>query len=109
MRRSKKRVIGARLDPRGVGQRIRAARLGLAWRQKDLACAVEMTPKTVACWECGARIPRPDTLVVLAVALRRTLDWIVLGRHARKRSGIRAAKGQSGSTPQPAALPRGAP
>jgi transcriptional regulator with XRE-family HTH domain len=82
MRRSKQ-PIAVKLDARAIGQRIRAARNARGWRIADLAAAIGMAPQTVACYECGARVPLTRTLVVLAVALRRTVDWILTGRHGR--------------------------
>jgi transcriptional regulator with XRE-family HTH domain len=84
MSRHSKQPIAVTLDARAIGQRIRAARRRRRWTMADLGRAIGMAPQTVACYECGARTPLVPTLVALALALRRTVDWILTDRHGRR-------------------------
>ena len=67
-------------DAKAIGLRIRAARKNRKWRIRDLAEAVGRAEQTVACWECGARVPSTWTVMIrLCHALRRSSDWLVYG------------------------------
>ncbi len=68
-------------DAKAIGRRIRATRKSRGWRIRDLAEAVGMKESTVACWECGARVPHTWTMLIrLCHALRRSADHLVVGR-----------------------------
>ena len=67
------------LDPKAIGERIAKARKGRRWKQKQLAEACGVKENTVAMWEGGWRVPQRDTLVALAIHLRRSIDWLLCG------------------------------
>lgn len=59
-------------------RRLRAARLRAGMSKAAVAAAAGMKSRQVASrWEDGQRIPDPDTLVVLARALRTTVDYLL--------------------------------
>ena len=67
-------------DRKAIGKRIAAARRHRGWRQRDLADAIGVALGTVVAWECGVRLPeRTKVLARLAMALRRKVDWLLLG------------------------------
>jgi transcriptional regulator with XRE-family HTH domain len=67
-------------DAKAIGLRIRAARKSRSWKIRDLAEAVGMARQTVACWECGARVPHTWSMMIrLCHALRRSSDWLLYG------------------------------
>ena len=67
-------------DAVGIGLRIRAARKNRKWRIRDLAEAVGRAEQTVACWECGARVPTTWSMMIrLCYALRRTPEHLLMG------------------------------
>lgn len=82
-------------DRKAIGKRIAAARRHRGWRQRDLADAIGVALGTVVAWECGVRLPeRTKVLARLAKALRRKVDWLLLGGATTggvvvHRSGIR--------------------
>lgn len=78
-----KQPVNVRLDARAIGLRIRKTRKAREWHLADLAARIGVSPKTVAAWECGARVPMRDSLVALAMLFRRRLDWLVHGTYAR--------------------------
>lgn len=68
-------------DAKAIGLRIRAARKARGWKIRDLAEAVGRAEQTIACWECGARVPQTWTMLIrLCHALRRSGDWLAMGR-----------------------------
>ena len=75
--RTRKRRVT--LDAKAIGKRIAKARKSRRWKQKHLAAAVGVQENTVANWEGGHRVPPHDTLVSLAIHLRRSIDWILCG------------------------------
>ena len=71
------------IDSKAVGQRIKRARVSRGWHAaRDLAEACGLAVGTIGSYEAGLRLPSRDTLVSLSVALRRTMDWLLLGRNA---------------------------
>ena len=86
MRRCQDRVT-VKLDGKAIGRRIAEARTRRGWSRTDLAGALGVRPGTVSNYEGGWRIPRLETVAVLAVVLRRTMDWITTGRGARSSHG----------------------
>lgn len=80
----KKAPVTVALDAKAIGLRIRTARKAIKWDITSLARVVECAYSTVASWECGSRIPQRDGLVKLAVALRRSLDFLVFGTGERR-------------------------
>ena len=67
-------------DAKAIGLRIRAARKSRSWKIRDLAEAVGVARQTVACWECGARVPHTWSMMIrLCHALRRSSDWLLYG------------------------------
>jgi transcriptional regulator with XRE-family HTH domain len=72
------------LSRKEVGRRIARARRARTpdggWTQKDLAQAMGVSWHTVVGWENGVRFPQTRYLGTLANCLRRSLDWILLGR-----------------------------
>ena len=76
-------AITVTLDAKAIGARIRKARKARGWSLAELARRVSVQRMTVACWECGARVPKRESLV--ALVLRRKLDWLVLGQRGRAR------------------------
>jgi len=67
-------------DPRAIGRRIRAARKSRGWRIRDLADAVGVKEPTVKCWESGSYVTKVTKMIRLCHALRRSMDWLVMGR-----------------------------
>lgn len=57
-----------------VGDRIREAREGKGWLQKELAARVHVEPQTVSNWERGVTTPDLDKLAILAHELDRELS-----------------------------------
>lgn len=70
-------------DPVAIGDRIRRARKLRGWRMKDLAKATGLSKGMIGCYECGCRTPRLETMVRIAVALQRKLDYLVRGLGVR--------------------------
>lgn len=76
------------INVKEIGQRIRAARRSRQWKLRHLADALDVTPGTISLWEAGRREPRSvATWARLSIALRRSLDWLLLGlpKNARQR------------------------
>jgi transcriptional regulator with XRE-family HTH domain len=67
------------LDPVQIGERIRAARLSRGMTQAEVAAAIGRTKPSVCNYEAGRVVPHVGTLVALCGALRRSLDWLLLG------------------------------
>jgi transcriptional regulator with XRE-family HTH domain len=62
-----------------LGDRIRAARADLGWKQKHLAAEVRVEPVTVSRWERGATTPDLDTLRAVAQATGKPIAYFVTG------------------------------
>lgn len=60
-----------------LGRRIRAARDGKQWKQKQLAAAVHVEPVTVSRWERGEHAPDIDMLEAIAKATGQPLSFFV--------------------------------
>jgi transcriptional regulator with XRE-family HTH domain len=69
-------MAGHRTD---LGDRIRAARGELGWKQKHLAAEVRVEPITVSRWERGATTPDLQTLRLVAGATGKPLAYFVSG------------------------------
>ena len=89
MTRRKRPTKIPRLDARAIGARIASARRSYRWTQARLAELVGMKENTVSNWEGGWRVPQRDTLVALSIVLRRSIDFLLLGKGTRKtRTGL---------------------
>jgi transcriptional regulator with XRE-family HTH domain len=62
-----------------LGDRIRAARAELGWKQKHLAAEVRVEPITVSRWERGATTPDLETLRSVAQATGKPITYFVAG------------------------------
>jgi transcriptional regulator with XRE-family HTH domain len=62
-----------------LGDRIREARSGKGWKQRELAAEVEVEPITVSRWERGATTPDLDVLGLVAEATGKPLSYFVGG------------------------------
>ena len=67
------------LDPLAVGRRVSGLRRKRGWRQVDLAEASGVHPAVIGLIEVGLRVPSRDAAIGLAVALRRSIEWILFG------------------------------
>jgi len=77
--RVKKRKATPILDPVAIGRRVREARKARGWRQYDLAMVSGIDRRVVGAIEIGIRVPSRDAGIGLAVALRRSLEWLYFG------------------------------
>lgn len=75
------RARGRVADPdlKAVGQRIRTLRQGL--RQEDFAAELGISQGQLSKIERGTMPPTILVLARLAIRFRKSIDWIVLGRH----------------------------
>ena len=71
------------VDPQAIGDRIQRTRKAYGWTLADLAQKTNVPVGTVSAYEGGHRIPRWPQAVALARVLRRTLDFLILGRRDR--------------------------
>ena len=93
-----KEPITFKPDARAIGQRIRATRKARGWTLANLARVIGYSKGILATWECGCRVPSRDALIKLSLALRRTIQWIVLGHGDRESHGCGArSAGRGGS------------
>lgn len=60
-----------------LGKRIKQARDGKRWKQKELAAAVNVEPVTVSRWERGVNMPDLGKLERIAEATGRPLTFFV--------------------------------
>ncbi len=68
------------VDRAAVGQRIRRARESRGMTALDLARACGLTRgETIYRYEEGGNLPETETVVRLAVTLRRSIDFLLLG------------------------------
>ena len=81
--RRKRPIEIPRLDARAIGGRIASARRLYQWSQARLAELVGMKENTVSNWETRVRVPPRDMLVKLSITLRRTIDFLLLGKRSR--------------------------
>jgi len=79
-KRNIKPVVAPPLDARAIGQRIARNRRWRKWTQGQLAQATGVSRDTIVGYENGLRVPRRDTLVLLSVALRRRIDWLLFDK-----------------------------
>ena len=71
------------LDAKAIGRRIRETRKARFWSIDDLCDKTGIRRGTLGVFESGCRVPNRDNAVRLAIALRRTVDWLLLGRAGR--------------------------
>jgi len=83
--RPKRCIDVPRLDAVAIGERIRKARRKRGWFQNDLAGKIGTSSAVVSLWETGRRVPPRDAAIALAVALRRSLEWLFYGMSRRGR------------------------
>lgn len=69
----------ARFDRGAMGRRIKRTRTARGWRQLDLAIKTGIPVSTISAYEVGIRAPVPANLVRIAAALRRSLDFLLVG------------------------------
>jgi len=67
------------ISRRAVGLRLRALRKACGWTLADVAARLGIRPMTAANHECGARLPKLETLVAMSILYRRSLDFLVAG------------------------------
>lgn len=72
------------IDPKQIGERIQRTRKAYGWTLKALAGKTNIPLGTLSGYECGKRVPRWPQAVQLARVLRRTLDFLILGKADRK-------------------------
>lgn len=72
------------VDPKALGGRVRRTRKGYGWTLKALSARTKVPIGTLSAHECGKRVPRWPQMVQLARVLRRTLDFLLLGKADRK-------------------------
>ncbi len=82
------------LDPKVIGRRLRKARKGLHWTLTAASERTGINRSTLACYECGARVPVLRNLVRMCLAYRRTMDFVLLGRLARKPRASQQSSGR---------------
>lgn len=58
------------IDPKQLGSRIKTARIARGYTQASLADKTELSTKYVSNIECGDKVPRLETLLQIANALR---------------------------------------
>ena len=85
-RKRKAPVKMPRLSARKIGRRIRECRkwVGRDLSMRELSRVAGMPYGTLSAFECGARIPSRDSVVRLALVLKITLDYLLLGKHSGK-------------------------
>lgn len=107
MARPKKQPIATvTLDVNAVGLRVRKARKALGWNLYDMSRVTGIPRKTLACYECGARVPILRNAVTICQALRRKLDWLILGK--RSRINTKPRKSDLVGSVRKRSVPRGA-
>ncbi len=82
-RKTKQPIATPTLDAKVVGLRLRKARKARGWNLYDLSRVTGIARMTIACYECGARVPVLRNAVTICLALRRKLDWLILGKRSR--------------------------
>ena len=65
------------MDIIAFGNRVRAARERLGITQEDLAARVGMSPSHMSIVERGVKVPRMDTVVILANELDVSADYLL--------------------------------
>lgn len=76
----RKRAEAPKINRRKTGLRIRQARKGYGWSVEGLATVTGLKPGAISFYECGLRLPNPEALAVLSVALRRTVGFLLIGQ-----------------------------
>lgn len=71
------------LDAKAIGRRMRRARKDRGFDLYDMSRETGIMRMTLACYECGARVPILRNAVTISLALRRKLDWLILGKRSR--------------------------
>ena len=84
------------LDPKVIGRRIRRTRKMYRWNLYDLERISGIKRATIAAYESGWRVPVFGNMVRLAIALRRTIDFLALGRRDARTRKVIADAGGSG-------------
>ena len=82
-----KPVVMPALDSKAIGKRIRRVRKDRGWTIADLATVTGIPRATVACYESGARVPIRENLLRLSIALKRSVRFLALGWHGKRRRG----------------------
>ena len=70
-------------DPKQIGGRIQRTRKAYGWTLAELSKKTGIPLGTLSGYECGKRFPRLPNLVALARVLRRTVDFLLLGKADR--------------------------
>lgn len=63
-----------------IGERIRMCRRQLGLSQEELADMVNITPQTISNAELGIKAIRAESIAQIAVALKVSTDFLLLGR-----------------------------
>ena len=71
------------LNAKAIGKRMRKARKSRGWNLYDMQGVTGIPRMTLACYECGARVPILRNAVTISRILRRKLDWLILGKRSR--------------------------
>lgn len=66
------------LDPVRLGNRIKTARIARGLTQAVLAAKIDLSTKYISNIECGAKVPRLDTLVMIANALDTDVNTLLV-------------------------------
>ena len=74
---------GPRLDAKAIGQRIRELRRKRGWYQRHLAARSGVHRALIGLFETGARVPRLEAGIALAMVFRRSLEWLYFGQARR--------------------------
>jgi transcriptional regulator with XRE-family HTH domain len=80
------------IDRAAIGERIRRARKSMGLTQEALARRIGSDDASVSLWEGGRRLPDTKRIVLLAITLRRTADFLLTGRPRRSELWRQAAK-----------------
>lgn len=69
---------GVKMDSKKIGNRIREARKAAKMTQADLAQVVHLSPKYVSNIECGNKLPKFETFVHIANALKTDANSLLV-------------------------------
>jgi transcriptional regulator with XRE-family HTH domain len=67
------------IDPKAVGERLRALRAGLSMSQTAVASALGVAKTTYADWEIGLRLPTVEAAYRLQFQFNVDIDWLFWG------------------------------
>lgn len=79
---TKKLMIPA-LDGNAIGARVQKVRIARRWTQVGLANVSGLSKGCIICIENGLRRPSLSSVIALAYALKRSIEWILYGVPSR--------------------------